>query len=75
MLLLSHLLPVVSYYLPALSKNTEVGVAAIITLVTFLLMTLAQFSSGMLVFFFLIRGATYTVYHWSSIFNHGAWDV
>ena len=55
------------------SRITNLVVSAIVTLVNFLLMILAQFSNGMLVF--LIRGAFYIVYHWSFIFIYGTWDV
>lgn len=57
-----------SYYLPGVRESTDTGVAAVVTLVTFMLMAIAHISSGMLVFFFLIRGAFDTVCHWSFVF-------
>lgn len=59
----------------ALSKYTNIVVAAVVTPLNFSLMSLAQFSSGMLAFCFLIRHAIYTVCHWSSVFIHGTWDM
>ena len=38
------------------SENTDVVVAVIVTLGNFLLMAIAHISSGVLVFFFVIRG-------------------
>lgn len=58
-----------------ITENTDLLVAAIVTLVNFLLMAFAHISLGMLVFFFLIRGAFDIACYWSFLFLYSTWDV